>query len=86
MRMNKLREIAKCLIFIKNVKKKDLAKHIGISIVSVSNFVNGKKMQLDHLEKLFDFFNIRLGEALLLTEKDFIDRQDLIKAIMEELL
>ena len=81
MRMSKLREIAKCLIFIKNVKKKDLAKHIGISVVSVSNFLNGKKMKLEHLEKLFDFFNIKLGDALLFTEKNYIDRQHLIEAI-----
>lgn len=86
MKMNKLREIAKCLIFIKNVQKKDIAKHIGISGLSVSNFLNGKKMKLDHLDKLFDFFNIKLGEALLFAEKDYIDRQDLIKSILEELL
>lgn len=86
MRMSKLREIAKCLIFIKNAQKKDLAKHIGISAISVSNFLNGKKMKLDHLDKLFDFFNITLGEALLFAEKDYIDRQDLIKSILEELL
>ena len=86
MRTNKLREIAKCLIFIKNVQKKDLAKHIGISVISVSNFFKGTKMRLDHLEKLFDFFNVKLGEVLLFAEKDYIDRQDLIKAILEELL
>lgn len=88
MRRNKLRELAKCLIFIKNVQKKDLAKHIGISVISVSNFFKGTntKMRLDHLEKLFDFFNISFEEVLLFTEKDYIDRQDLIKAILEELL
>ncbi len=86
MRMSKLREIAKCLIFIKNVQKKDLAEHIGISITSVSNFFNGTKMRLDYLDKLFDFFNITLGQALLFADKDYEDRQDLIKSILEELL
>ena len=51
-----------------------------------AKLLKGKKMRLEHLDKLFDFFNITLGDALLFAEKDYIDRQDLIKAILEELL
>lgn len=40
MRTNKLREIAKCLIFIKNVQKKDLAKQINYGGIIMSEIVD----------------------------------------------
>lgn len=81
---NKLVEIVKVLLFIKNLTMTDIEKKINISYTALRNFLIFKsKMKIENLESLFSALDFPLITALKLAEQD-LTRVELIKKILEE--
>ena len=81
---NKLVEIVKILLFIKNLTMTNIKKKINISYTALRNFLVYKsKMKIENLESLFSVLDFPLITALKLAEQN-LTRIELIKKILEE--
>ena len=83
MKTSKIKEIANILIFIKDIKKMELAEKLSFSYTALNNFlVRNSKMLFNHIEEIFNALDFPLSEALLLSEQEHKDKKELILDIL----
>lgn len=83
MKTSKIKEIANILIFIKEIKKTELADKCSFSYTSLNNFlVRNSKMLFNHIEELFNVLDFPLSMAMILSEKNY-NRKELIEQILK---
>ena len=83
MKTTKLKEIIKIVIFIKDIRKTDLADKLSFSYTALNNFlVRHSKMNFDHIEEIFKVLDFDFPMALVLSEKN-LSRKELIESILK---
>lgn len=83
MKTSKIKEIANILIFIKDIKKTELAEKLSFSYTALNNFlVRNSKMLFNHIEELFNALDFPLSIAMILSEKNY-DRKELIEQVLK---
>ena len=83
MKTSKIKEIANILIFIKDIKKTELAEKLSFSYTALNNFlVRNSKMLFNHIEELFNALDFPLSMAMILSEKNY-NRKELIEQILK---
>lgn len=83
MKTTKLKEIIKIVIFIKDIRKTDLADKLSFSYTALNNFlVRHSKMNFDHIEEIFKALGFDFSMALVLSEKN-LSRKELIESILK---
>ena len=84
MKTDKIKEIANILVFIKGIKKTELAEKCSFSYTALNNFLaRHSKMSFENLEELYNALDFSLSMALILSEKNYSDRKELIEQILK---
>lgn len=83
MRIAKIKEIIKIIIFIKDIKKTELSKQLSFSYTALNNFLTrNTQMTFEHIEEIFKILDFEFPMALVLSEKN-LSRKELMEQILK---
>jgi len=85
MKTSKIKEIANIIIFIKDLKKTEIAERCSFSYTTLTGFLTRhSKMLFENMEELFDVLDFPFLVALKLAEKHY-NRKELIEKVLLEI-
>ena len=83
MKIQKVKEIIEIILFIKDIKKTELAEKCSFSYTALNNFlVRHAKMRFDYIDEIFNVLDFPLSMALILSEKE-LSRKELIEQVLK---